>query len=253
MRVASIHTYPVKGCYRIDQRAGRGRAVGPARRPALAHRRPRDGQAITQRETPGLTQIRPRAEAGGLLAAYRRSRRPGVTEPAGRRRSRCTVWRFDGPAAVAGAAADDWLTAVLDRKVRLVWLDDPTRRPVNPDYGRPGDTGQLRRRLPGAAGQRGSLAAPQRPDRRVRFAGGSAADDPVPAERRHRRRRGVDRGRLDRRPDPDRRGRRSGCRSRAAGAWSPRPTRRPANAARSRCARWPATATSTRPCSSPPT
>jgi uncharacterized protein YcbX len=50
-----------------------------------------------------------------------------------------TVWRFTGAAALAGPAADDWLTAALDRKVRLVWLDDPTRRAVNPDYGRADD------------------------------------------------------------------------------------------------------------------
>jgi uncharacterized protein YcbX len=31
------------------------------------------------------------------------------------------------------------LSAYLDRPVELVWLDDPTRRRVNPDYGRPGD------------------------------------------------------------------------------------------------------------------
>ena len=32
-----------------------------------------------------------------------------------------------------------WLTKLLDRPVRLVWLDDPTRRPVDPAYGQPAD------------------------------------------------------------------------------------------------------------------
>jgi len=50
-----------------------------------------------------------------------------------------SVWRFTGPAAAAGTAADDWLTAALGAKVRLVWLDDPTRRPVEPGYGQPTD------------------------------------------------------------------------------------------------------------------
>jgi uncharacterized protein YcbX len=44
-------------------------------------------------------------------------------------------------AILAGPAAHAWLSEVLGRRVRLVWLDDPTRRPVSPARGgRPGDT-----------------------------------------------------------------------------------------------------------------
>ncbi|HEX5295454.1 MAG TPA: MOSC domain-containing protein [Streptosporangiaceae bacterium] len=39
----------------------------------------------------------------------------------------------------AGPAADGWFSAYLHRPVRLVYLDDPARRPVDPDYGQPGD------------------------------------------------------------------------------------------------------------------
>ena len=42
-------------------------------------------------------------------------------------------------ATPAGPAADAWLTGVLGQEVRLVWLDDPTRRPVEPEYARPDD------------------------------------------------------------------------------------------------------------------
>jgi uncharacterized protein YcbX len=46
-----------------------------------------------------------------------------------------------GTATPAGGAADAWLTQALGRPVRLVWLDDPTRRSVDPEHGgRPGDT-----------------------------------------------------------------------------------------------------------------
>ncbi|PSK98643.1 hypothetical protein CLV30_11925 [Haloactinopolyspora alba] len=38
-------------------------------------------------------------------------------------------------ATYAGPAADTWLSELLDVDVRLVWLDDPTRRPVDPAYG----------------------------------------------------------------------------------------------------------------------
>jgi uncharacterized protein YcbX len=41
---------------------------------------------------------------------------------------------------VAGAATDEWLSAVLGTAVRLVWLDDPRRRTVGTTHGgRPGD------------------------------------------------------------------------------------------------------------------
>ena len=42
-------------------------------------------------------------------------------------------------AAAAGPEGDAWFSAYLGRPVRLVYLDDPTRRPVDPEYGRDGD------------------------------------------------------------------------------------------------------------------
>jgi uncharacterized protein YcbX len=43
-------------------------------------------------------------------------------------------------AVSGGAAADTWLSQVLGRHARLVWLDDPARRPVSPAHGgRSGD------------------------------------------------------------------------------------------------------------------
>ena len=50
-----------------------------------------------------------------------------------------TVWSSTLLAAAAGPAADAWFSAYLGRPVRLVYLDDPTRRPVDPGYGRADD------------------------------------------------------------------------------------------------------------------
>jgi uncharacterized protein YcbX len=69
------------------------------------------------------------------------------------------VWRFTGPATLAGPAADDWLSEALRSKVRLVWLDDPTRRPVNPDYAQPGDTVSFADGYPLLLANTASLAA----------------------------------------------------------------------------------------------
>jgi uncharacterized protein YcbX len=47
-------------------------------------------------------------------------------------------------AVPVSAAADAWLSAVLGRPVRLVWQDDPARRPVAPGHGGlPGDVFSL--------------------------------------------------------------------------------------------------------------
>lgn len=49
------------------------------------------------------------------------------------------VWRSKLDAVHPGGDADDWLSELLGQNVRLVWLDDPSRRPVDPEYGRADD------------------------------------------------------------------------------------------------------------------
>jgi uncharacterized protein len=139
MRLASIHTYPVKGCRRTD----RGDAVvepwglvGDRRWLVVEP----DGKFITQRAEPRLALIAPGVRADGGLVL----RTPGmpdldVAAPADGALLTVRVWRDTVDAAPAGAVADDWLSEVLDRKVRLVHLRDPAQRQVDPEYGQPGD------------------------------------------------------------------------------------------------------------------
>ena len=49
-------------------------------------------------------------------------------------------WGLAGDRRFLVVDADAWFSALLGREVGLVWLDDPTSRPVNPAYGVPGDT-----------------------------------------------------------------------------------------------------------------
>lgn len=54
-----------------------------------------------------------------------------------------------GWALAAGPAADGWVSRALDRPARLVWLDDPNRRPVAAENGgRAGDTVSLADQAP---------------------------------------------------------------------------------------------------------
>jgi uncharacterized protein YcbX len=132
MRLASIHTYPVKGCHRNDHDGAQVEPCGLAGDRRWLVVDDADGQSVTQREAPGLVRLRA-SQVDGVL----RLRAGGVPDLAD-----LDVPRPDGepvPVAVhhtrlvampAGPAADAWLTALLDRKVRLVWMDDPTRRPI---------------------------------------------------------------------------------------------------------------------------
>lgn len=49
------------------------------------------------------------------------------------------VWRSRLLATHVPSPADAWASALVERDVRLVWLDDPTRRPTNPEHSRPED------------------------------------------------------------------------------------------------------------------
>jgi uncharacterized protein YcbX len=58
---------------------------------------------------------------------------------------------------VAGAAADAWFSAFLGQPARLVYLDDPTRRAVDPEFGRDGDVVSFADGYPLLATNTGSL------------------------------------------------------------------------------------------------
>jgi uncharacterized protein YcbX len=49
------------------------------------------------------------------------------------------IWKTPVAAASAGPAADAWFSDVLQQPVRLVYLDDPTRRATNPEFSGDGD------------------------------------------------------------------------------------------------------------------
>lgn len=133
MRVMSIHTYPVKGCYRLDHREARVEPWGLAgdRRWLITNA---DRVALTQREETGMTGIRP--EIVGSSLVLRSVGHPDLVLPteAGDL-DEVTVWASTIAASRVGEAADAWLSGVLDREAHLYWLDDPTRRMVDPAFG----------------------------------------------------------------------------------------------------------------------
>jgi MOSC domain-containing protein len=137
MRVSSLHTYPIKGCHRRDHREA---AVEPwglvgDRRFMIVDP---DHRVVTQRELAALARIRPELADDRLI--LRATGHPELTvEVKAGELVEAAVHRDKLPATVTGLDADDWVSAVLGGTYRLLWLDDPTRRPIDETYSVPTD------------------------------------------------------------------------------------------------------------------
>ncbi|MGW3893342.1 MOSC domain-containing protein [Micromonospora chokoriensis] len=129
MRLTSIHTYPVKGCHRLDHDGAFVQPWGLAgdRRWMVVDA---DGVGVTQRDTTRLVGLRATVHDVGLTLRADGQPDLDVPEPSGGEPVPVRTFRsrtFLVPALAAGPAADDWLGALLGRPVRLVWLAQPTR------------------------------------------------------------------------------------------------------------------------------
>jgi hypothetical protein len=97
------------------------------------------GYAVTAREHPPLLLVTPRADGDAMRFA-----RPGACDlvvaapPAGE----VVPVDLSGSALLATTAGEQaaaWFSEVARQPVRLVYLDDTSRRHPNPDFSRPGD------------------------------------------------------------------------------------------------------------------
>jgi uncharacterized protein YcbX len=98
------------------------------------------GAVLTARERHALLTVRATPDdEGGVTLGADGSASVHVRPPTGPADVPVGISRLTR-ATAAGPAADRWLSDVLAEPVRLVWLDDPTRRPLSPEHGgRPGD------------------------------------------------------------------------------------------------------------------
>lgn len=142
-RLASIHVYPLKACRAVDVGQARVEPWGLAgdRRWLLVER---TGRFISQREEPTLALVTVRyADGCGTItvsaAGHQAQSVAAPSEVGGAEMLGVTVWGEPVLAAAAGCQADAWFSGYLGRPVRLVYLDDPTRRAVDQDYGAAGD------------------------------------------------------------------------------------------------------------------
>ena len=142
--LASVHIYPLKGCRAVDLAESAVEPCGLAgdRRWLLVNS---DFRFINQRKHPSLARLTVRYGPGADITVssdgYPSRRIPAPGQAAGPTPEMLTVtvWRSIVLAAAAGPAADAWFSAYLGEPVRLVYLDDTTRRAVNPEFGADGD------------------------------------------------------------------------------------------------------------------
>jgi MOSC domain-containing protein len=138
VRLASLHVYPVKALRGFDTPGATVEPWGLAgdRRYMVVGA---DAKVLTQRAHPVLTQVFAGYGPDGALLLHPL---PGVglpelrvPVPAGGELVEVGIWRSTLPAMLAPAEVHAWFSKLLGVDARLVYLDDPTRRAVNPKYG----------------------------------------------------------------------------------------------------------------------
>ncbi|MEV0613180.1 MOSC N-terminal beta barrel domain-containing protein [Nonomuraea sp. NPDC050404] len=136
MKLASISYYPVKSTAGHDVTEAEVQPWGLAgdRRYMIVNA---GGGVLTAREEPRLLACVALLDRNTLTLTGPHAAPLTVVPTTGT--STVQVGRTPVELTDCGDAAAEWLSGLAGRPVRLKWLDDPTRRPVNPDYGRPED------------------------------------------------------------------------------------------------------------------
>lgn len=138
LTLTGLNRYPVKSC--------RGESLSSATVEPWGLRGDRrwmivdeTGETVTARESPRLLLVRPELDAHGLWLRGPHAEPLFVPVP-DRPSVQVTVFKEVAFAAtLAGEDADAWFSQLIGAPVRLVYGDDPTRRPTNPAYTRAGD------------------------------------------------------------------------------------------------------------------
>jgi hypothetical protein len=129
MRIASLHTYPVKGCRRLDhdEAAVEPWGLSGDRRWIVVDG---DGVGITQRRVARLSQLRAHPQPGGLRLSAPGMPPARVAEPVDGPQDGVRVFAHKTPAPVRIADDGGWTARFLGVPARLAWQADPTGRPI---------------------------------------------------------------------------------------------------------------------------
>lgn len=133
LQLTDIWRYPVKSCRgeRLAEAVVEPWGLAGDRRWMIVDGA---GDPVTGRECPPLVLVAPRVEGGKITLASPGLHEVTVPVPFGADLVPVNVWGSDLLATLADAAASMWLTGIIGEPVRLVYLDDPTRRAADPKY-----------------------------------------------------------------------------------------------------------------------
>jgi uncharacterized protein YcbX len=158
IEVQLLRRYPVKSC------RGEDLAEAVVERQGLRGDRrwmvvDQDGAALTAREHPVLLLVRPEILPGALRLSGPHAEPLTVAEPDGSTLLPADLHGSPVLTAPAGPGADEWVSALLHRPARLVFLDDPHRRLPNQNRTLPTDRVSLADAYPLQLASQESLAA----------------------------------------------------------------------------------------------
>lgn len=136
MHVSSLHVYPIKSTAGVDLDSADVRPGGlrDDRRWMVVDS---SGRKITARERHRLLHVHPEPDgAGGLKLAYRDGSLPPISVPRPQHAPDVPVELSRLATATSSTPeADAWISEVAGEPARVVWLDDPVRRPIGPGHG----------------------------------------------------------------------------------------------------------------------
>ena len=137
--LSGLYAYPIKSCRGISLETWDvdGRGLRLDRRWMLVDG---DGLFLSQRELPRMALIEVRLGPDRLLVDAPDMPTLDVPfEPAADDLIPARIWNDRVMASPAGEAAERWFSEFLGVKCALVRLPESSVRPVDPEYGRPGD------------------------------------------------------------------------------------------------------------------
>jgi uncharacterized protein YcbX len=179
--VTDLYRYPIKSCRgeRLPAACVEPWGIAGDRRWMIVDP---GGEVVTARKHPRLVLVTPvvGSDAIRLTAPGMPDLAVGIPDaPRDQDLIPVVVWQSKLLAAPAGEAAGAWFSAVAGEPVRLVYLDDPTRRRPNPAYSRDGDRVSFADGYPLLLTAESSLGALNE----LVAAGPRAAEGPLPMRR----------------------------------------------------------------------
>jgi uncharacterized protein len=138
LTLTGVNRYPIKSCrgHAVDKAVVEPWGLAGDRRWMLVDDA---GLVVTARQYPQLVLITPEPGANGLLVQAPDADPLLVRTPDGSVLREVRVFSSELVAAPASDEAHAWFSKVVGEPVRLVYLDDPTRRRPDPAYSRQDD------------------------------------------------------------------------------------------------------------------